>query len=380
MRRWAALGEAERVGVYTRWSLYFVLAVFNGSVLLAAAPGGGETAALLVGGTVVTALGVAAMVPLLRSFPAVPPLPWARLAPLLVAAAAFAAVAVAAWEDEPRGAALSTVVGSVTLVLGLLPGRRIAAVLVVAGAVLFGAAGGSVGAVLAGAVMAGAFLFTGRASLWVLGIVTDLDAARQVQARLAVAEERLRFSRDVHDVLGRRLSTIAVQAELAATLAERGDPRAAERMLEVRGVAHEALREARDMARGYRATDFLKELDGARSLLRSAGIGLEASVEALPPGWHEAAAWIVREGITNVLRHSDAETVTVRFGGEELTVANDGARPGGEAADGTGLQGLRERLEPLGASLTAGVDGGDWRIVARLPGPGPLAARDRAPA
>ena len=71
-----------------------------------------------------------------------------------------------------------------------------------------------------------------------------------------MAEERLRFSRDVHDVLGRRLSTIAVQAELAATLAARGDERAAERMLEVRAVAHDALREARELARGYRATDF----------------------------------------------------------------------------------------------------------------------------
>ena len=94
---------------------------------------------------------------------------------------------------------------------------------------------------------------------------------RRTQAALAVAEERLRFSRDVHDVMGRRLSTIAVQAELAATLATRGDERAPEQILQVRETAHEALREARELARGYRPLDLAAEVDGAVSLLRSAG-------------------------------------------------------------------------------------------------------------
>ena len=211
--------------------------------------------------------------------------------------------------------------------------------------------------------------------MWLLGIVNDLEEASHAKAQLAVVEERLRFSRDVHDVLGRRLSTIAVQSELAATLAARGDERAAERMLEVRAVAHEALREARELARGYRATDFLKELDGARSLLRSAGIEVRLSVDAMPRAWHEAAGWVVRESVTNVLRHSNASLVEIAYA--------DGAAAGGQrrrpaerlADDGSGLRGLRERLAPLGASLDARPDGdGRWLVVAGLPGSGPLSA------
>ena len=163
------------------------------------------------------------------------------------------------------------------------------------------------------------------------GSCSDLDEASDAQAQLAVAEERLRFSRDVHDVLGRRLSTIAVQAELAATLSARGDERAAERMLEVRGVAHEALREARELARGYRATDLLKELEGARSLLRSAGIDVQLSVDAMPRAWHEAAGWVVRESVTNVLRHSSASVVKISYADGRLRVDNDGAHPNGSA-------------------------------------------------
>ena len=157
-------------------------------------------------------------------------------------------------------------------------------------------------------MVAGAFLiFTVRASLWLLDVVAELDRAKGARAALAVAEERLRFSRDLHDVLGRRLSTIAVQAELASTLAERGDSRAADRMLDVRAVAHEALREVRELARGYRAVDLEQELHGARSLLRSAGIETRIDVATLPEPWHEAAGWVVRETVTNVLAALERE-------------------------------------------------------------------------
>ena len=115
----------------------------------------------------------------------------------------------------------------------------------------------------------GLFLvFTVQSSLWLLDVVTQLDRARSAQSSLAVAEERLRFSRDVHDVLGRRLSTIAVQAELAAKLTERGDVRAVDQILEVRETAHVALREARELARGYRPLDL--DARGARGGLPAA--------------------------------------------------------------------------------------------------------------
>ena len=377
-RRWSDLSGVERVGRYTRQSLYLVLLGFNAWALTAAAlklDERGQAAALVAGGAVVTALGVATLVSVLRRFPAVHPLPRRRLAALLVACGVYYTVAATSWTEEARGAAAIAVVVSVTLPLGLLPGRRIALALLALAGLLFGVASGAAISAAGGLLFAGTLLFTGRASIWILGIVTELDEARQAQSQLAVANERLRFSRDVHDVLGRRLSTIAVQADLAATLAARGDGRAADRMLEVRAVAHEALREARELARGYRATDFVKELDGARSLLRSAGIEVRLNVDNMPRAWHEAAAWIVRESVTNVLRHSSASVVEIAYADRQLRVENDGAHPDG-SADGSGLRGLRERLLPLGASLTAHPDGDDrWAVVAQLPGTGPLSAR-----
>ena len=381
-RRWSELTGVERVALYTRQSLYAVLWGFNAYVLLPVAlelDDRGQAVALLAGGAAVTALGFATEVSVLRRFPAVHPLPWSRVAPLLVVSGAYLTIAATSWTEDARGAAVMAVVASVTMALGLLPDHRIVLALLVTSGVLFGVSGGEPLNVAGGLIFAGAFLFIGRASMWVLGIVTDLDTARQAQAQLAVAEERLRFSRDVHDVLGRRLSTIAVQAELAATLAERGDERAAGRMLEVRGVAHEALREARELARGYQSTDFLQELDGARSLLRSAGIDVQLRVDTMPRAWHEAAGWVVRESVTNVLRHSRASVVEISYADGQLRVDNDGAHDPGGLSDGSGLRGLRERLSPLGASLVAQPDGGDrWTVLAQLPGAGPISATNQA--
>lgn len=378
-QRWGELTGAERVGLYTRQSLYFVLWTFSGGILLSAAVElDGDAAGLAVllgGGLAVTALGHATMQALLARHPTLRPLPRGLIAALLAAVGAYAVAAALVLEGPPHGSAVTVAVASVVLSVGLLPDPRLSVAIVVGSALLVGVSGGALVNFGAGLLLGAALMFTARASMWVYGIVTELDTARQAQAQLAVVEERLRFSRDVHDVLGRRLSTIAVQAELAATLAARGDERAAERMLEVRGVAHEALREARELARGYRSTDVEQELEGARSLLRSAGIDVRLDVGAVPRAWHEAAGWVVRESVTNVLRHSRAGLVEITYAGGELRIVNDGAGGAAAAADGSGLRGLRERLAPLGASLTAGPDGGDrWAVAARLPGTGPLSA------
>ncbi len=314
---------------------------------------------------------------LLRRYPALHPLPWRQLGALLVAATAFIVWAELTFVDDADGAAAIVVASSVTIVFAVVPGHRVLWALTLGSALLLFLTSGKPPSLLFGAAIALFFLFTMRASLWLLGIVRDLDETSRVKAQLAVAEERLRFSRDVHDVLGRRLSTIAVQAELAATLAQRGDERSADRMLEVRGIAHEALREARELARGYRPTDLNKELEGARSLLNSAGIDAQLNVDAMPRAWHEAAGWVVREAVTNVLRHSSASCVRITYAGDELRVDNDGARAL-DAADGSGLRSLRERLTPLGAELDACASGdGHWIVTARLPGSGPLSATTR---
>ena len=99
------------------------------------------------------------------------------------------------------------------------------------------------------AFIVGVGVLTCRSSASTLRLMSELDRSRTAHARLAVAEERLRFARDLHDVLGRNLSLIAVQSELAAELARRGDQDAAGQMLQVRQVAHESLREMRAVVR-----------------------------------------------------------------------------------------------------------------------------------
>lgn len=195
--------------------------------------------------------------------------------------------------------------------------------------------------------------FAFRTTLWMLGLVWELDRSREVRANLAVAEERLRFARDLHDVVGRNLSVVALKADLAAQLARRGRDEAIDEMLEVRRIAHDSLDELRAVVSGYRTADLSVELAGARSLLASAGIDCRVIGEPPPEGEPAGAlGWAVREGVTNVLRHSEARTCTITLRGNVLTMSNDGASPSG-VRFGSGLTGLRERVSALGGSVTA---------------------------
>lgn len=216
-----------------------------------------------------------------------------------------------------------------------------------------------------------------RGSLWMLGIVWELDRARGVQAQLAVAEERLRFSRDLHDVVGRGLAVVALKSELAAQLAKRGRAEAADEMLEVRQVAHDLLTEVREVVRGYRMADLDAELAGARSVLASAGVEAQMLTDGggLPVDAQSTLGWVVREGTTNVLRHSDARSCTVSLRREDgsvvLAMENDGVRDAdasGPPRLGSGLIGLAERLASQGGAVVAEHrPSGRFRLTARLP-------------
>jgi two-component system sensor histidine kinase DesK len=223
-------------------------------------------------------------------------------------------------------------------------------------------------------LLGGGFLaFTSAFSVWLLNAVYELDQARETRARLAVAEERLRFGRDLHDVMGRNLAVIALKSELAVQLARRGRPEAEEQMVEVQRIAQESQREVRDVVRGYREADLGVELTGAQGVLEAAGIRCEVSGEAagLPVDVQSALGWVVREATTNVLRHGDAGrcAVDVRVTREcvVLRVENDGvAAPSGPG--GSGLAGLRERLAAVDGTLEAGpVGDGVFRVVASVP-------------
>ena len=225
------------------------------------------------------------------------------------------------------------------------------------------------------ALVIGGWATSFRFSVWFLGIVWELNRSRDVQAKLAVAEERLRFARDLHDVLGRNLALIAVNSQLAAELVRRGQDGAVERMLDVHRTAQDSMREVREVVAGSHTTDLDSELAGARSVLRSAGITARVigAGAVLPPAAQTPLGWVVREATTNIIRHSDPTTVRIELeisgSVAVLRIENDGVSPSSlEPGRGTGLTGLRERLVTHGGELTAGPAPGDRFLVeARLP-------------
>lgn len=242
------------------------------------------------------------------------------------------------------------------------------------------AAAGLRGGVLAGVVPATLFgcllvLVSVRPGVWSLSVMWQAEKARDLQARLAVAEERLRFGRDMHDVLGRNLAVIALKSELAVELAQRGRAEAVDQMVEVQRIARASQQEVRDVVRGYREADLSTELVGAQGVLKAAGIVCEVTGDGggqLPAAVQSALGWAVREAATNVLRHGDPRLCTIRLSasadGVVLDVENDGAPCAAAGESGSGLAGLRERLGALDGSLDAGpVGDGMFRLTARIP-------------
>lgn len=213
-----------------------------------------------------------------------------------------------------------------------------------------------------------------RASVWMIGVVWEQERRRAVEARLAVAEERLRFSRDLHDIFGRTLSTVAVRSELAAELARRGDPRGPETMLEVRQIAQDGLKEVRSVVEGYRRVDLATELVGAQDILRAAGVTTTVTTpeHEVPAAAGAALGWVVREAVTNVVRHADAQNcdITVTRTEDEVgvRVRNDGVRPRtATGTTGSGLIGVAERLTALGGTLHSHSEAGDFTVTAQIP-------------
>lgn len=188
--------------------------------------------------------------------------------------------------------------------------------------------------------------------LWFAELLAQARAGREARARLAVSEERLRFARDVHDLLGHRLTVIALKAELAGRLADLDPARSAAEAFAAQQLAATALAEVRDAVDGYRAVDLPEQLEAVRNVLRDAGIRCELSAVDATGEAATQLALAVREACTNVLRHSTATwcriDVVAKHGEVRMTVANDGAGP---AREGNGLRGMGERLASAGGRL-----------------------------
>lgn len=284
---------------------------------------------------------------------------WLGTAPWVVCAATLAFTPAYRW----RKLAVGVATAGVALALAYLAGGHSAM---------------SAGLLTGAAVVYGLLAIPlGLVTWWMLDVVRRLDRARGVAAQLAVAEERLRFSRDLHDVFGRTLSSVVVKSELAAELARRGDTRAIDEMRAVRDLAETSMRDVRSVVRDYREIVFADEVAGARSVLRSAGItthvrGVGVLLEGVSEPAARALAWVVREAATNVLRHAAATRVEIsgyrQGGAAHLLVSNDIAgRESPPRHSGTGLAGLAERVEAAGGHFSAGRHGDLFIVQACMP-------------
>ena len=199
----------------------------------------------------------------------------------------------------------------------------------------------------------------------------DLAAARAEVARLAAENERSRIARDLHDLLGHSLTTITVKAGLARRLAERGDSaRSFTEISEVEQLSRRTLGDVRAAVAGHREVTLAGELATARQVLRAAAIMAElpGSVEIVDCELSELFGWVLREGVTNIVRHSHAPTCRVTLGPRWIEIADSGQ--GSSPGLGNGLTGLRERVTAVGGTLTAAAGGfGGFRLRAEVPLP-----------
>ena len=193
---------------------------------------------------------------------------------------------------------------------------------------------------------------------WIRG-VRELRQAQGEVARLAVVEERARFSRDMHDVLGHSLTVVTVKSELARRLVAIDPDRAEEEIADIERLSRAALADLRAAVAGYREMTVQTELGAAQAALAASDIELHLPTSSAPvnPQLTEVFGWVLREAVTNVVRHSGARNCWVNVTRTELTVDDDGhglphvKGERGEAAGGTGLLGLRERAHQAGAEL-----------------------------
>ncbi|HEV2634242.1 MAG TPA: histidine kinase [Actinocrinis sp.] len=241
-----------------------------------------------------------------------------------------------------------------------------------------------------------------NAFLELMSTVLQLKETREELARSAVATERLRFSRDLHDLLGHSMSVIAVKAEATRRLAPIDLKLALEQAADIEAVSRQALTEIREAVTGYRQVSLAEELDQACTALRSAGIRpvvresgppLSAQTEAL-------LGWVVREGVTNVIRHSGGRECVIELLREQdpvqLRIRDDGtgsdsAADAGstpeflraETCPGNGLKGLAERLATAGGTLAQVPSAKGFVLLATLPGepaePGRVSAGSAEP-
>ncbi|MBL1087605.1 histidine kinase [Streptomyces actinomycinicus] len=216
------------------------------------------------------------------------------------------------------------------------------------------------------------------------GVIAEVQAARDELVRVTLAQERVRFARDLHDLLGFSLSTITLKCELAHRLVRVDPERAESEITEIVQATRQASAEVRSVASSYLRMSLERELEAASSLLRAVGIHAEVRVATGPvsPAVDVVLATVLREGVTNMLRHSKAQNCVIEAahgaGRVHLVIANDGLRDarsahfpeasGVASAGGNGLSSLAARAAAIGGRLDSGERPDGWfRLAVDLP-------------
>ena len=216
-----------------------------------------------------------------------------------------------------------------------------------------------------------ALLGAGSACVFGRYIMEQRRMARILEQRtheLEINEERNRMARDMHDILGHSLTVIALKSELATRLVDVAPDQARAELDEVQSLARSALADVRATVNSYRELSLAGELARATGVLTSAGIraDLPLTVEAVDPELRELFAWVVREGVTNVVRHAHASHCKVELTSNSIEVTDDGiGLDSAGAGDGHGLEGLRQRCQDNGADLTIEAPSGGSGTVLR---------------
>ncbi|MFL1379749.1 sensor histidine kinase [Nocardiopsis protaetiae] len=396
MSDWPLIG-ARRFEAYARWSSYLAVSIPIGTLLRSMVEAGRPAAApsvilwgaaavlclaLVSGNVLVTRWSMDTIVGRARRLPAAGVIAW------VVVLGAFVAVAFVV-PLPAMGVTVAAAIGSAAASFApALDARRVLllnAALLALAVPLLGVRDPALWA--AGAVVITLALWICWLGAWTLWVLRELQTAHEDRARLVLADERLRIARDLHDVFGRSLAAISVKSALASELVDRGRGEHAARELgEIRRIAEEAGTEVRRVVRGELRTTWDDEVSGARSLLASAGIVSTVEGDPVPEPCAEAFGWVVREGVTNLLRHSEATrvslTTAVGDGRARLTITNDGVSAtgsdadadagtdaGADAGDGTGLRAMSERIGALGGRVTARRDGDRFLLDATIPLP-----------
>lgn len=201
-----------------------------------------------------------------------------------------------------------------------------------------------------------------------LRVFAEIDRrAESLRAEMALVSERDRVARDVHDVLGHSLTVLSVKAELASRLLDVDPARARAELDSIQATARDALAQVRSTVGGLRSSDLAVELETAPRLLTDAGVEahIDGSVTDTDPRHRALLGWVLRESLTNVVRHAEASHTWIELAPDGLVVADDGR--GTTGVESNGLRGMRERVSAAGGTLTVTNAHPGTRVEVRLP-------------